>query len=213
MPGQDDGQLLAAVAGGLVDLAGGLAQHAGHLAQDEIALLVAVGVVDVLEVVEVEQHEAQRLAEALGALDLGGHGLLEAAAIEQAGQLVGHRLALDRLVQADILDRHRRLLGEVVEELALGRAEGAVAPRHRDDARYPRVDVVAAAHRMRECGDAVDGGLARLAGLEHSCLRGAHRLLQPGEAPGQRHLLERRVRVGAHGRPPGVGRRRRRPRS
>ena len=68
---ENDGQLLAAVAGGLVDLARGLAQHAGHLAQHEVALLVAVGVVDVLEVVEVEQDEAHRLAEALGALDLG----------------------------------------------------------------------------------------------------------------------------------------------
>ena len=121
-------------------------------------------------------HQAERLAEALGALDLGGHGLLEAAAVEQAGELVGHRLALDRLVQADVLDRHRRLLGEVVEELALGRRERRGRARATettpDDA---RVAVVAAAHRMRQRGDVVDGRLARLARLEHPGLGRARR--------------------------------------
>ena len=81
--GEDDRELLAAVAGGLVDLARGLAQHPGHLAQDDVALLVAVGVVDVLEVVDVEQHERQRLAEALGALDLGRHHLLKRRRLER----------------------------------------------------------------------------------------------------------------------------------
>ena len=47
--GQHDGELLAAVAGGLVDLARGLAQHARDLAQHDVALLVAVGVVDRLK--------------------------------------------------------------------------------------------------------------------------------------------------------------------
>ena len=70
-PGQDGGELLAAVAGGVVDLARALAQHARDLAQDDVALRVAVGVVDELEVVEVDQHEPEVGAEALGALDLG----------------------------------------------------------------------------------------------------------------------------------------------
>ena len=43
--------------------------------------------------------------------------------LNRPGELVGHRLALDRLVQADVLDRDRGLLGEVVEELALGGGE------------------------------------------------------------------------------------------
>ena len=43
--------------------------------------------------------------------------------MKRPGQLVGHRLALDGLVQADVLDRDRGLLGQVVEELALGDAE------------------------------------------------------------------------------------------
>jgi hypothetical protein len=38
------------------------------------------------------------VTEAPGALDLGRHRLLEAAAVEQAREIVGHRLALDGLV-------------------------------------------------------------------------------------------------------------------
>ena len=64
----------------------------------------------------------ERLLEAPGALDLDRHDLLEAAVVEQPGQLVGDRLALHGLVQVDVLDRHRRLAGEVVEQLPLGRA-------------------------------------------------------------------------------------------
>ena len=59
-----------AVAGGLVDVARQLAQHAGHLRQHLVALLVAVGVVHLLEVVDVEHHEAERGVEAPAALDL-----------------------------------------------------------------------------------------------------------------------------------------------
>src|SRR4051812_37503464 len=44
--GQDHRHLLAAVARGLVDVARQLAQHPRDLAQDDVALLVAVGVVD-----------------------------------------------------------------------------------------------------------------------------------------------------------------------
>ena len=129
--GQHHGQLLAAVAGGLVDLAGRLLEDPGHLAQHDVALLVAVGVVDRLEVVEVDHHQAELLPEALGALDLGLEDLVEPAAVEEAGELVGHRLALDRLVQADVLDRHRRLADEVLEELALAVAERPPGAAHR----------------------------------------------------------------------------------
>ena len=61
------------------------------------------------------------LVVAAGALDLGRHDLLEAAVVEQAGELVGDRLALHGLVQVDVLDRDRRLVGQVGEQLALAR--------------------------------------------------------------------------------------------
>ena len=52
--GQHHRELLAAVAGGRVDVARALAQDASDLAQHDVALLMAVGVVDALEVVDVE---------------------------------------------------------------------------------------------------------------------------------------------------------------
>ena len=94
--GQDDGQLLAAVAGRLVDLARGLAQHPRHLAQDEVALLVAVGVVDCLKSSMSSMTRPsgwpKRRARSTSAVD----DLLEAPVVEQARQLVGHGLALDQ---------------------------------------------------------------------------------------------------------------------
>ena len=68
------------------------------------------------------------------ALDLGGQRLLEAAVVREAGELVGDRLALDGLVQLDVLDRHAGLGGEVVEELALARREGRLAAPDQHDA-------------------------------------------------------------------------------
>ncbi len=76
---------------------------------------MAARVVDLLEVVEVEHHEPDGLGESPRALDLGLEHLVEAPVVEQPGEVVGHRLALDLLVQADVLDRHAGLASEVVE--------------------------------------------------------------------------------------------------
>ena len=57
--------------------------------------------------------------------------------MKRPGQLVRDRLALHGLVQVDVLDRHRRLVGEVGEQLALARREAAVAAGDGDDADRP----------------------------------------------------------------------------
>ena len=72
--GKHHGQLLAAVARGMVDLARALAQDARDLAQDDVALRMTVCVVDDLEVVEIDEDEAEIAPEAPGALDLTGQG-------------------------------------------------------------------------------------------------------------------------------------------
>ena len=46
------------------------AEHARHLGQHLVALRVAVGVVDPLEVVDVEHHEGERAVEATASLEL-----------------------------------------------------------------------------------------------------------------------------------------------
>ena len=55
-----DGELLAAVAGEDVLVADRLEHEAGELGQHAVAAQVAVGVVDRLEVVEVEEEQGER---------------------------------------------------------------------------------------------------------------------------------------------------------
>ena len=85
---QEDAELLAAVARRHVGRAQrGLQTLRGHL-QREVARLMAVRVVVVLEVVDVHHHKAHREAVALRALKLLLQALFEVAAVEQAGQRV-----------------------------------------------------------------------------------------------------------------------------
>ena len=63
----------------------------GDRLQPLVAGLVAEPVVDLLEAVEVEQDERQRVAGAADALQLAGEVLLEGAVVAQPGQRVGDR--------------------------------------------------------------------------------------------------------------------------
>ena len=66
------GELLAAETGGRGrSRAPGSAEHVGERAQHLVSDLVPEAVVDVLEVVEVGEHQPDRLAETLGATKLG----------------------------------------------------------------------------------------------------------------------------------------------
>ena len=69
---------------------------------------MAAAVVDALEVVEVGEEQRQRRAEPARAGDLGLERLDEAAAVDEAGELVGDGLLADDLVQARVLERDRR---------------------------------------------------------------------------------------------------------
>ena len=66
------------------------ARHGGeparHLAQERVADRVAQGVVDLLEVVEVEQHHRHGIAAAPGARQRSGQPIVEQHAVGQAGQ-------------------------------------------------------------------------------------------------------------------------------
>ncbi len=78
---------------------------------------MAVGVVDGLEVVEVEHDQPERMVIAPNLLDLGGQQLLEAAVVGQPGQLIGDRLAADLVVQLDVLQRQRGLAGQRAQQV------------------------------------------------------------------------------------------------
>ena len=162
-----------------------------------------MGVVDALEVVDVEHDQAELVAVAAGALDLGGHDLLEAAVVEEAGQLVGDRLALHGLVQVDVLDRDARLVGQVGEQLALAVRERAVAARHRDDADH-LVAVLGRAERRGERAGAADLDLGDLAGVDDRRLGGVQRAPEGLRLARARDLLQAVLGV-AHRRAAGRG--------
>ena len=54
-----------------------------------------------------------------GARRLLLHRVAEGAVVGEPGEVVGHRLLGDELVQGDVLDRRRRLADQVEEHLAL----------------------------------------------------------------------------------------------
>ncbi len=110
--GQDQHEFLAAVAADQVAGAEVLGDRLGDVAQDDVARGVAVRVVDHLEVVDVDERDAQRSLVARGALDFGEEVGEQSLAIGDAGQPVdgrpvvgvgeGCRDAVDRVAQAGL---------------------------------------------------------------------------------------------------------------
>src|SRR5205814_3509548 len=103
---QEAAELVAAVAEARVDLLADRAEDdAADEAQDLVARLVAVRVVVLLEPVEVEEDERQRVPEARGALLLDLEAREEVRLVEEARELVRHRepaqLALEPLSLRD----------------------------------------------------------------------------------------------------------------
>ena len=75
------------------------AENVGHLLQQRVAELVPCSVVDLLEVVAVDDKQAQRHPPLLGDSELAFQPLLETAAIEDSRERIGHcaqTLALER---------------------------------------------------------------------------------------------------------------------
>jgi hypothetical protein len=119
-------------------------QRVGDRAQQLVAGGVAAGVVDRLEVVEVEDHGAERRAVAARAGDLLADADLHRAVVEDAGERVGAGDVLDVLVGLGVAagergqagDRLGRVLVLVVDAAARGPAHGQHAahlavPGHR----------------------------------------------------------------------------------
>ena len=120
---KDHRELLATVAGEVVGLAGAAAQHACDRAQHVVSALVADGVVDRLEVVEVHHQQAEVLAVASGAFDLGLERFVEVAVVVDAGEAVADGLALHLLVRARVLDGDPRQVGEQLDRLEVAAVE------------------------------------------------------------------------------------------
>src|SRR5947209_17390817 len=103
-PWKEEDELLPAPAAGEVGLAQGASQDARELAQDIVACVVAVPVVDLLEVVQVGDDEGERSDHAVGARDLVRERVLASATVRDSRQPVDERLTLDDRVQPRILE-------------------------------------------------------------------------------------------------------------
>ncbi len=99
---QQQAEFVAAQPAGHVRLGGHRAQDVGHALQHAVAGLVAVHIVDLLELVAVDQQQALRRAAFLRTAVLQVER--QAAPVVQAGQLVGaHQLAgVGELVGSDV---------------------------------------------------------------------------------------------------------------
>jgi hypothetical protein len=91
-----DDELVAADAGHGVHVAGAAGKAARDLLEDAIAGLVAAGVVDVLEAVEVHEEHGEGTTLPAGHRDRVVDGLLEGVAVREAGERVGHGLRAQR---------------------------------------------------------------------------------------------------------------------
>ena len=196
--GQDDGELLAAVARHDVDLAPQLPlQDVGDLAQHLVTGEVAVRVVEALEVVEVEHEERQWRTVPLRLRHLLLEPLVEVAVVVEPGETVGDRLQLEGLVQASVLERHGGLVGEDLDQLDLVLGE---APRAGVDGLDVPLHPVADEQRDGDAPAGLADSLPRSsrsqgivcdrAPRRHRGARSALALLQQGEAEGQE--LDRR---------------------
>lgn len=107
--GKDQGELVSAEAAGPVPiLADVIAYHLGRLLYHLVPLQVVEGVVEELEVVDVDHDQGQGAAPFLSDLDLHVEVLVEIAAVVEACELVGHRqplyLFLQDLPLGDVFD-------------------------------------------------------------------------------------------------------------
>ena len=120
--GEDDHELVAAVAIQAVAGAGGLAERARHGDQERVTGRVAAGVVERLEAVEVQHQHGERLARRRRLHDLPELAL-EGAVVAQAGQRVEVGPDLDGAVRLGVLQGDRGLAGEQLGQLELVGAE------------------------------------------------------------------------------------------
>ena len=125
--GRDDHrELLAADPADGVRAADGRAQMVGELGEDPVADAVPVDVVDALEVVDVEHHDADGLVGRRRARQLAAEALVEVAVVVEAGERVGLRLQLEPGADVRVVERERGGVAEAASELELLGSEARV---------------------------------------------------------------------------------------
>ena len=120
--GEDHGELLAADAADDVSLSHRRAEHIGDLVQEVVSDPVAVDVVHLLEVVEVEHHDRDAAVGGRGTEQLLAQAVVERAVVVEIRQRVGLGLVLESRADVGVVDGERRGVAEPLgeEELLVG---------------------------------------------------------------------------------------------
>jgi hypothetical protein len=127
--GQQQREFLAAQARDRVVRAHHVDERARRAAQHLVAVGMAMGVVDRLEVVEVQRDDRDRPPVARGARQLLPASEMERALIRQAGERILGCLALQAFDQARVRQRDRRLRRVGAERRGVVRQEDCRAVR------------------------------------------------------------------------------------
>ena len=151
--------------------------------QDLVADEVSVLVVDLLEAVEVEQHERDRGAEgAAGALDLPREPIVQGGVVEAARERVGARGLGEAGADRGVVEGDRGELGERLERFELPPPERHPrAVRHREHA----AQLPAPVHRDRHRGLDVLPRRARPGAADVAVVLGEHRAVREQDLPGE----------------------------
>ena len=153
---QDDGKLLAAVAGQEVAAPlHGLGHGRSHLLQAFVTGLVAVGVVEFLEEIHVAHDDGQLRALAHGAAPFPFQSLVEHAAVGHTGEAVHGGEALQLLVgRIQLARQHQQGVAHLHDAL-----HGAdLGPQHHVADRLLQVVVTAGGDALFQVGVAAHGG-------------------------------------------------------
>src|SRR5205085_1839651 len=146
--GNDHRELVASHTAGDVGRADYLAHTLRDLSESGIACEVAHAVIDLLEAVDVDEHECELPLISVSPVELAGEGLVEVPAVVEAGERV-EVSELPRLAEpARILDRRCDPLGQVFEPLQVLVAEASAGIAREDS--EPADATVAADERHAE---------------------------------------------------------------
>ena len=113
---ENDRELLAADPADDVARPHGRAKQVCHLEQELVADAVAVDVVDLLEVVEVEHDQADRVVLRRRPHELLPQAVVERPVVVEAGQRIGGCLVLESGPDVGVVDRERGRVAEARRE-------------------------------------------------------------------------------------------------
>ena len=113
-------------------------EGAGHMTEDFVSRGVAAGVVDELEAVEVDEHEAEPASVSPGPLDLPRDVLMQLAPVEQSGERVAGGEPLLSLEETRVDERDRGLDRVGTKQVDVSRQERTPLRRECDErAQHP----------------------------------------------------------------------------